>query len=788
MKPPFLLLMLVVITAACSKNESASPSKTGVDKTQEIIKQETAATMTAEAELKKQASLVAQGIGDDENLLKSFNSYIQTTNALSYTQSNATNLRAELFTIFNGRINLYLNMLNASLEGKRSAISLNIDDNDPDSALNALTTLYNSLGTKRARTKLSLAEQYLIFDITIYLKKKFATQNQQTIPTQAIVRFLKEQISANINTPQDTFFAYQVANEILDSNDGLFTAFYPILSHVKINEFSSHNEVELFKRISFYALEKNFTDFIQSKEEVELYFSNITFIASNKIDKLQKLGFDQRLGYFETIDYAFKAFNAYLGKTASENSLTIQETADIQDHFVKTTYFDLLNSLNKNKDIYSRLFKESCLNFKSRELDLIIKSYSLTLGQEQDISCITLLKDKLTAKKMESIKILTLLKDEEILELNLIQREDLKNYFRLYNQYNLSNLILNIIAKNGSKEEISTLASMYETSKNDLNELLKLRDARSVVKINSILPEKSEQPVYIKAGIYSGNIDSDLTILLHPLALLVPDGKEFIIKVNSIFGGRIEGNFKFEVYDLVKNSVLNNSISRGSIPFESNITKNRTGWTNSKIECHGGGGGGGGSSGGGLYLISKPYGCIRLDPEPIYTVSRAVTHSVTPGQAYVGLKGNEAANIKIIFKERTIIETFVVSVGLQGYMGNKGINAPTCNSSNEYQVYRGRQYSFTCLEKDCQPQINNHEGNYTVFHSYAGPSGNGGTGGAGGNISIHNASDTSPYPALSLGGLGGKPGEQASCSQPGQGNLSGSVGSQGPAGIIEVTK
>lgn len=794
MKTLSLVILLSIALAACSKNESAGNSSSQFEEKKEQNAEDNSAIVRAELELKRQATLLVRGKGSDENLLKSFNQYLDSTGSKSYTQTNASNLRAELFAIFNGRISMYLNMLNASLEGKKSTIVLEIDDNDSSSALNALQTLYNSLGTRKNRTQLSLAEQYLIFDITIYLKKKFATQNQEMIPTATIVKFLKEQIQANKENPQDAFFAYQVANEILDSSDGLYTVFYPILSQIKINGNSNLNEVELFKKLSMYALEKNLTDFIQDKENIGQYFGNISFIASNKIEKLQKLGFDQRLGYFETLDYAFKAFNGYLGKIASDYSLSVQETTAIQDNFIATTYFDLINSLNNNTDTYTRLFQESCLNFKSKELDLIIKAYTLRVDRTQKIPCISFLKDKISNKNFDYITILNSLLDAEVNELHIIKREDLKQYFSLYNKYVLTNLILNIVSEHGFQDQNEDQSSktkrheyvynMYEASKNNIKDLLEIREVTEVSELNSLTPttaKDSRKVIYLPAGIYTGNLYTDSELLLHPLAVIASKEKILQLEVNSISGGRIDSNYNFINSLLVLNQELNQKVSRGSSPVQQGRNTVYAGPGAAKREC---GKGAGGKPGGGDGGHRE---CDTIYPNPIYTISRRVTPATTPSQAYPGLTGPGAASIKLVIKSRTIIETPVFSMGLQGYRGNQGINAPTCNSSNEYQVYSGIEYSVTCIEQSCPAAANQYDSILSKFHSYAGISGNGGQGGPGGNITIIGKSDSS-YPALSLGGLGGVAGESALCTYPGQSNLTGSNGSLGLNGSVEIIK
>ncbi|MEA9358044.1 hypothetical protein SHI21_17560 [Bacteriovorax sp. PP10] len=785
------LIILVLILTACSKNESGPAASSLAVEQNEQKTENNAGILNAELELKKQATLLVQGIGSDENLLQSFNQYLSSATLKSYTQANASNLRAELFAIFNGRISMYLNMLNASLEGKRSTIVLEIDDNDPSSALNALQTLYNSLGTRKNRTQLSLAEQYLIFDITIYLKKKFATQNQEMIPTATIVKFLKEQIQANKENPQDAFFAYQVANEILDSSDGLYTVFYQILSQIKINENSNLNEVELFKKLSMYALEKNLTDFIQDKEDISNYFGNISFIASNKIEKLQKLGFDQRLGYFETLDYAFKAFNGYLGKVASDYSLSIQETAAIQDKFITTTYFDLINSLNNNTDTYTRLFQESCLNFKSKELDLIIKTYTLRVDRTQKIPCISFLKDKISNKKFDYITTLNSLMDAEVNELHIVKREDLKQYFSLYNKYVLTNLILNIVSEHGFQDQNDDQASknkrheyvynMYEASKNNLKDLLVLREITEVSDLNSLTPttKDSRKIIYLPAGIYTGNLHTDSELILHPLVVISSTEKELQLEVNSISGGRIDSNYNFINSLLVLNKELNQNVSRGSNPIQQGRTQVLTGYKTVRVRCREGGGGKTGNDGN--------HECAAPESIPVYTVSRRVTPAIAPSQAYPGLTGPGAASIKLVIRSRTIIETPVFSMGLKGYRGNQGINAPTCNSSNEYQVYSGIDYAVSCDGDRCPAVANQYDSILSKFHSYAGISGNGGQGGPGGNITIIGKSDSS-YPALSLGGPGGVPGESALCTYPGQPNLIGSNGSLGLNGSVEIIK
>lgn len=764
MKNLSLVIISLLILAGCSKSTQEASSPIQESKNQSVSTKESAAALNAEEDLKKEASLVMLGTGNDERLLKSFNHYISVSSNLTYSPEQALNLRSQLIKIFNDRINLYVNLLNASLMGSRS-VQIEIDDSDPKSALRALQTLYSSLGTKKARSQLTLADQYLVFDLTIALKDKFSAQNQETIPTKTIVNFLKEQVALNKKTPGDTFFAYQIANKILDSNDALYTIFFPIFSQVEINKNSSATEIELFRRISMYTVQNNFTDFIKNRDEVSLFFKNISFIASNKIEKLNNQGFDQRLGFFETIDYSFKSHNAYLGKIASEQVLDIEAVARIQDAFIQTTYFDFLLSLNKDTSIYTRLFQESCLNFTSNELQLIVSSYMLSIDKNNSIPCIKYLKDKVENNSFEFVTTLKTFIDKEMNELNTIENPELKNYFKAYNESSLSNLLLNIIAKNplstssDQQKRHSYIYSLYNTSKLSTINALKARNKIETNNI-SLLNESADSYLKIPAGVYKGNLNSRKILLLHPLAVIIPENSIHSLKITSAIGGRIDGNFKIKDYNQVLNQDRNNGIFRGSIPIQHDVVDSS--YTKTKKEpCRG----------------KNLDGCAdNYSDVHVPQFSRSVTPAATPLQAYEGEAGISGAEIQLEISKRNIIETSIYSFGLQGYKGNRGFSAPLCTTSNEYRRFNGSQYT----------NLPSPSGPVNEYRSYAGKSGNGGLGGRGGKITIRTGTKEQ-YPSLSLGGPGGNAGDVATCTYPGQSDeLFGSQGAFGINGLIEI--
>lgn len=741
-----------------------------------------------EDRIKAEAKNLKAGIGSEEAFINAFNEFLSATNDQDEVVKKARTLQEDLIEIFNDRLNLYLNLLNSSLEGKQASIKIDFRNNDPQSAKMALQALYTSLSSRKLRTKLTLADQYLVFDITILLKEKFSVLNQETVPETKIADFLKTMVNDNIRTPQEAFYAYQIAHRLLQSDFALFTTFHPIIAKIKINEKSNYNEIELYKRLSSFASKEKHVTFLNSKEDTVNFFKNVDFIAKNSVEKINSLGVDQNEAFFKNLDLAFNIHTAYLAIAAEKNRMDILELSKIQDNFIESTYLTFIKSLNDKPTLYLDLFKGECKIFQSKELDLILKNFLLITDTKKETSCVYYIKEKIQKNDYTYLDDFQNSISEENAKFNNVIDVNIKNYFKQYNATVLGNWILNIFAKNVNHDKFTganqvKVYNVYQNSKLSLMNVLKLRELNGVNVLDKAI---TTEGLNLKAGIYTGNINTKQTIYLHPLAIIVPD-RDSTLEITSegIVGGRIDTNYIKKDYSQVLNAHLNQTVSKGTVPTQNAQTGEVLSRKTTRERCNNPGRHSGGDG-----------GCADAASTTtvLYRYSKNANDGVSPAQAYIGEKGISAKSVILTLTKRSIFETTILSIGEKGFRGNQGLNAPRCNQANEYQRFYGRFYSFTCSETDgdttdCRQKNSSAESSSQYLNelvSLAGKSGDGGEGGNGGRVIVR-GNIKSSYPGLSLGGIGGEAGLRASCIYPSQSSdLDGANGKLGQNGRVEI--
>lgn len=760
MKFPISFL-LVLVVAGCSNPESGFLiEKTTVTKEERPLVD---STELAREELKDSARGLVQGkvseevvvanfsklfgIGQrDEASLKSSRDYSAYT---ANVEIEVATLNNELSSIFNERIELFLNLLNQSLAGKNiSSVKITIDQKNPKSAQNALNILYTTL---RSRGKeLSLREQYLVFQLTELFIDKYNSENpEEIIPRETVAKFVQDQVKFHSDKPDLTFSKYQMVARFLSAGE-LLNAMKPVFSKVTLGEHSSANELEVFRIISNFAIRKNIVDITRETDDVKRFYKNLYYASARLINNIPSKD-SQVLAFFDSIDMAFKSNEVFLGKLASQNSLSIKEIAEIQDEFVVKFYFPYLKTLDSKKDRIKQMQEKIRVNYTSVNLEnLMISFFAINSTEKQKVN-------------FEHLK----LKAEELLkDLNSIDDEIIKNYLTNYQKAVLIADVMSLTQRFSVQKPDLELYLMYESSKTALKSALRSREKDRIESLDQLInQDEKDEEIYLEAAVYRGDLKVNKKIILHPLAVIIPEKETLSIEVETLIGGRIDAGFETIDTSVVKNQSDSVSVSRGNRPHQVNELIHKT------KPC-----------------MSKRCGWDPEvgPPEVTYTYQLNVVGASAPDQELAGVSGIKGKNITIQFTGSSDFMTPVFSNGQRGFKGRQALSSPLCNSANEYSPFRGADHKYSCVNEECK-KVQNEISYNKIFHVSSGVSGNGGAGGSGGDITIINKSKTATSPvAISLGAPGGIPGDGALCAPPGEAARMGKNGESGPRGKVFI--
>lgn len=753
-----LLSLMCLSLFACSNSDSGFliERNTNVVEERPLV----SSTEVAKEELKDSARSMLLGKASEDKVISKFSAFLKLGNGeenlikdkvsynnyLSHVESETLSLNNELMLIFNERVDVYLTLLNASLaDNNINPVKIKFDANNPKSAQDALNSLYSSL---RSRVKtLSLREQYMIFQLTEFFIQKYNSENIEAIvPRDSVAKFVETLISLGKNNPQETFRKYQVVHKFLSEGE-LLSVFKPIIAKVAIDKNSNFNEVESFRKMAYFSIAQKYTAFAEDSDDVKRFFKSLYFASSLLLKNIP--GKDSEApNLFRSINMSFKSNQVFLAQIASENGMSVHEVAEIQDLFVSEYYFPFIKSLEDKAPRYKQFLESSNVAGPALPLEILLASF------QSDIKKIDF--DSLMVKYYESLN-----------ELKNVHDENIQKYM---SQYNIATTGTMILAINGKYNAEATkkhkeLYEINERSKEALKSVLNERNVNQAELLSKMINEESEEDsAYLMSGVFKGNLVTSKKLYLHPLAVIIPEGDQLVIEVQSLSGGRIDGNFHVVDSNFVKNQDESVSIYTGNKPSQGGLSS-----TDVKNKCR-----------------DKPKVCMEAGVSGgKMSYSRSVSAGSIPAKEKSGVSGIDGKSIQIKLASSITLDSLIISNGLKGFKGRKGINSPLCNSVNEYQPFMGVAYSFTCeysnRPSDCDGTLNANEGSLSAYHVNAGLSGDGGSGGRGGNISITLSDEkSSKYPALSLGGFGGIPGDRAVCISVTQ--VSGFLGNEGQTG------
>ncbi len=765
-----LLSLMCLSLVACSNSESGFSIERNITTNTVEERPLNSSTEIAREELKDTARSMLLGKASEDKVISKFSTFFKIGNGeeslikdrvaynnyLSLVESETLSLNNELMLIFNERIDIYLTLLNASLAEKNIApVKIKFDVNNPKSAQDALNTLYSSL---RSRAKdLSLREQYMIFQLTENFIQKYNSENIEAIvPRDSVAKFVETLISLGKNSPQETFRKYQIVHKFLSDGE-LLSVFRPIVAKVIIDKTSNYNEIELFRKMAYFSVSQKYTAFAEDSDDVKRFFKSLYFSSSLLVKNIP--GKDSEApNFFKSINMSFKSNQAYLGQITAENGMSVHDVAELQDLFVKDYYFPFIKSIEEKGPRYKQFLESNNVAGPALQLEIILASFQ---NETKKIDF-----DSLLVKYNESLK-----------DFNGIQDESIKKYLSQYNIATTANMILAINGKYNSEvvKKHNEMYELNEKSKEALKAVLSERQANQTELLSKSINEESEdESVYLMSGVFKGDLKTSKKLYLHPLTVLIPEGDQLIIEAQLLSGGRVDGSFQKIDSTEVKNKNEAVAVATGNRPSQN-----------------------------ALVSVDKANKCREKHPRDCMeagifggtmSYSRSVSAGSAPAKEKAGITGINGKSIQIKVIKSSPLESLVVSSGSRGFKGRKGLNSPLCNSVNEYQPFMGIAYSFSCnyagVSSECNGALSNYENSRAVYNVDAGLSGDGGFGGRGGDITISITEGSSlKYPALSLGGLGGIPGDKASCTSVGQSSgLIGNTGGVGENGKISLRK
>lgn len=766
MKLPLLCLLSVALIS-CSNPESGFLIERQTSKIEE--RPLVSSSEIAKEELKDSARNLVLGKSSEEAVVSKFSAFFKVgigeeelfknkadfDGYMAQVEAETAGLNNELMLIFNEKIETYLTLLNASIAQKNiNPVKIKLDPNNPKSAQDALNSLYSSL---RSRAKeLSLREQYMIFQLTEFFIQKYRSENiENIVPRDSVAKFVETLIVNGKDKPQNTFRKYQVVGGFLSDGE-LLSVFKPILAKVTIDKKSNYNEVELFRKVSYFSVAQKYTEFIETSAEAKTYFQSLNYASALLVKNIP--GKDSEApNFFRSINLTIQSSQSYLGKVASENAMSIQEISELQDSYYKNYYLPLVESFDNKPARYKQFLESSSAATPTFVLELMLASFQ-------------------SESKKIDFNALTLKFNESLNEFKVVSDDQIRKYMYEYQLAVNGNLILSINAKLNPEvsKKNTDMYAIFERSKDAVKSALVMRNSAEVISTSKILETESEI-ILLNAGIYKGNLKTAKKLVLHPLTVIIPEGDSLVVEAQSLIGGRIDGSFQVVDSNEVKNRNEGISVSTGSRPVQNGYNFKNT--PNPREKC--------GAREKDCWEKTSMGGSV--------TFSRYVSEGSIPGKEKSGVAGINGKTIELKISKNSISDSLVVSAGFKGFKGRQGINSPLCNSVNEYVPYMGVHYSASCnypsVVSECNGAINSHENSRTVFHVLSGASGDGGIGGRGGDITITflENSATKKFPALTIGGPGGNTGDRAKCIAVGQSsNLYGGTGPSGENGRVVI--
>lgn len=700
--------------------------------------------------------------------IKKYLSIVSENKTIEALSSNIEELNNSLFHIYKSNAELYLNLINGVLiENQKSPIVIQINQENPDSITVALKTILKSLNVKSKKNKsLSLAEQYLVFNLILNLKESYKLISDKAINELEIGNYVSSMIDKNKLNGNEAIFSYQILGSVVANDYDLNLAFRDVFCEIEISEKNSKTQKDLYRRISFFRHEDKSQVSFDDANCIQQDLKNLKFLAKEALFKIKDARKDDYLKIFKDLDVFFVAHSETLMRFSEEKSIDEKVIKELFESQFKEIVYPINLLLQDNKESFLDAFQVFCPNFKSKYLKgvfglFLASNRDFTINCSYELSVMDLLnKDKTENSQSEISKLI----QSYNLVLNIpltLKKFNTHESYKSFNGVELNKFrsYIDLIH--------SSVWSLVSDSRDKSEQVQKISNCSNLQDVIEDLEKSKEESseIYLEKGIYCfETIFSKKKIFAHPLAVLIPMNINSNINSKAFVGGIALKYISDSPVRLVKASSSKNVLS-GRKATDLNYTQRNVVLKRETFSCsYKGGGKHGGVEG----------GCadaLRWLEITKHIYEKSVDRGNAPETNLSGDKGLSGFNLNLRLDEKSIVELSVISMGQPGYKGSKGINSPMCNDRNEYWPLNASEFTYECTTEstnlytnsNCQ-NFNHLFNNVKAFHVSAGMPGVGGEGGAGGNLSLTtNKADGLSYPFVSLGGIGGDGGDAPDC-------------------------
>ncbi|MCK6594451.1 MAG: hypothetical protein L6Q33_04565 [Bacteriovoracaceae bacterium] len=762
------LVILIFFTASCSKG---SGEIFAIKETQLV---EVDSKEVEERKNIEEYSMLLESNVNEANFVKAsssikkYLSIVSENKTIETLSSNIEDLNNSLFHIYKSNAELYLNLINGVLiENQKSPIVIQINQENPDSITVALKTILKSLNVKSKRNKsLSLAEQYLVFNLILNLKESYGLISDKAINELDIGNFVSSMIYKNKLNGNEAIISYQILGSVIANDYDLNLAFSNVFCEIEISEKNSRSQKDIYRRISFFRHEDKSQISFNDASCIQQDIKNLKILAREALSKIKDARKDEYLKLFNDLDVFFVAHSETLMRFSKEKSIDEKVIKELFESQFKEIVYPINLLLQDNKESFLDAFQVFCPNFKSEYLKgvfglFLASNRDLKINCSYELSVMDLLNKDRTENSQNEMSDLI---QSYNLVLNIpiiLKRFNTHENYKSFNGVELNKFrsYIDLIQ--------SSVWNLVSDSKDKDEQILKINHCSNLQDVIEDLEKSKEESneIYLEKGVYCfETITSKKKVFAHPLAVLIPMNMNSNISSKVFVGGIALKYITDSSVRLVKASSSRN-VSSGRKATDLHYTQRDFLLKRQTFSCsYKGGGKHGGAEGG----CADAMRWLEITK---HVYEKSVDRGSAPETNLSGDKGVGGFNLNLRFDEKSIVELSVISMGQPGYKGSKGISSPMCNDRNEYWPLNASEFTYECTTEstnlytnsNCQ-NFNHLFNNVKAFHVSAGMPGAGGEGGAGGSLSLTtNKADGLSYPFVSLGGIGGDGGDAPDC-------------------------
>ncbi len=695
---------------------------------------------------------------NNENMMKLSNAIEEHLNTVvesskddevSLVEREMENLNLTLFQIYKKNVELYLKVVNQVLQNNNKAsIEISLDEKHPETVKVAINQVLNNLSTKKRSNKLlSLADQFMVFQLLFSLKETYKISGNDIIDEIKLSNYVSNLIDANKYTGNEALRNYQIIEKLLDDDYWLTGAFSSVYCQMTIRKDAGINERKIFKRLAAFSQIRN-----DQKERQDLScFKNelqgLNDLAAEKIEKFDRINLGEVLEFYNLLDLNFEAHYNYLEYYHEKNQLNLDDYFEIQNKQAKQVLLPLVKKLSVLGSTSKYIFENSCPVFKSKYLNSLFSRSVKEL--------------KLERCKNPTYALSSLEADLNSLE-NGASLENIPGFFNKISLVMNAPFVISTLEGQSNNE----LMRKYHSKLLSISKELYGNKQSECTSLSQVINEnKDEREIFIKSGIFCGNSSTMHTLNLNPLTFIIIQNEISHLRAQKVVGGVIINDLADKVSDfsglVIGYKGTPTREGERIVSFVRSLPGDKTRGSTIGERSRGEGG------------ADNPRPTVTKE----YIISKQVMNGSLPDKAYKGNDASERSVLNLNIFERTLLDPAIFLIGQSGGIGERGYNSPMCDSNGTYWQLRAPVFNYSCTiitnddesykQNNCANVASRYEGNVQAFDVDAGVSGDGGNGGVGGqlNFSILGKNNISiPFAAILTGGKGGLPGALPACS------------------------